>query len=110
MHPSARSSPLRVVPFPNGELGVVWEDGHESVYSGRALRCACACALCVDETTGAKLLRDEAVPADVRALQVLPVGRYGVSIHWSDGHNTGIYPLDRLRDLCPCDACAGGVV
>ena len=106
----ARSSPLRVVPFPNGELGVVWADGHESVFSGRALRCRCGCALCVDESSGRKILRDDAIPADVRALQVLPVGRYGLGIHWSDGHSTGIYRLDRLRELCPCAACAQATV
>ena len=110
MPPPGPPSPLRVVPFPNGELGIVWADGHESIYSGRALRCVCGCALCVDESTGRKTLRDETVPADVRALQVLPVGRYGLSIHWSDGHSTGIYRLDRLRDLCPCAQCAQAVV
>lgn len=110
MPPPVPPSPLRVVPFPNGELGIVWSDGHESIYSGRSLRCACGCALCVDENSGRKTLRDETVPADVRAHQVLPVGRYGLSIHWSDGHSTGIYRLDRLREMCPCAGCSEAVL
>ena len=86
-------------------MGIVWADGHESYYPGHALRCACACAMCVDETTGRKLLREESVPADVRAIDVRPVSRYGVSIRWSDGHDTGIYTLEKLRSLCPCGKC-----
>lgn len=106
MSHAVRTRPVRVVPFPNGDLGIVWGDGHESFYGGHDLRCACACALCVDEGTGVKVLRDETVPAEVRPLEVLPVGRYGLSIRWSDGHDTGIYTLDRLRGLCACAACA----
>ena len=91
--------PVNVVPFPNGEISIVWDDGHESYYRGHDLRCACACATCVDEMTGKKLLQDERVPRDVRALEILPVGNYGISIRWSDGHDTGIYTFERLREL-----------
>ena len=100
-----RCRPLNIAPFPSGEIGIVWADGHESYYDGHTLRCACACALCVDEGTGRKILRDELVPKDVRPLTVRPVGRYGIGISWSDGHDTGIYSFDRLRGLCPCASC-----
>ena len=91
--------PANVTAFPNGEVGIVWSDGRESFYDGHALRCACACASCVDETTGIKLLRDERVSRDVRALEIHPVGNYGVSIVWSDGHDTGIYTFETLLRL-----------
>jgi len=91
--------PVRIVPFPNGEIGVVWDDGEETYYDSHALRCACGCASCVDEVSGRKLLRDDRVPNDVRAREILPVGNYGVAIVWSDGHDTGIYTFDRLRQL-----------
>lgn len=100
-----RCRPVEITPFPNGELGVVWGDGHESYFEGHALRCACRCAVCVDEGTGRKVLRDETVPRDVAPIGVRAVGRYGVGIRWSDGHDTGIYSFDRLRDLCPCGDC-----
>ena len=29
-----------VTAFPNGEIGVVWSDGHESYYPAHYLRCA----------------------------------------------------------------------
>ena len=92
----------RITPFPNGELGIVWEDGHESYYPGRDLRCACACAHCVDETSGKKILKDETIGPDVRIVELHPVGNYAISIRWSDGHDTGIYSYAHLRNLCPC--------
>jgi DUF971 family protein len=98
--------PLRVAPFPNGELAVAWSDGHESYYPPKPLRCACTCAACVDETSGRKVLRDESVPAEIRATSVHPVGNYGLSVRWSDGHDTGIYTFERLRALCPCEGCS----
>ena len=97
--------PREITPFPNGEVGIVWGDGHESYWSSKALRCACRCAMCVDEATGTKTLRDETIPDWIRPLEFIPVGRYGVAVRWSDGHATGIYPFERLRAECPCDAC-----
>ena len=98
--------PTNIARFPNGELGIVWDDGHESVYAGHPLRCACPCANCVDELSGAKLLRDETVPADVRASEIHEVGNYGISVRWSDAHDTGIYTFDRLRAMCACESCS----
>jgi DUF971 family protein len=34
------------------------------------------------------------------------VGRYAIRFHWSDGHSTGIYTFEHLRELCPCPICA----
>ncbi len=34
------------------------------------------------------------------------VGRYAVGATWADNHGS-IYPFDRLRQDCPCGACAG---
>lgn len=96
---------VRSAALPNGELGVVWSDGHESYYPPKPLRCACACAACVDETSGRKVLRDESVPAGIAVDEIHPVGNYGLAIRWSDGHDTGIYTFDRLRALCPCESC-----
>lgn len=85
-------------------LRIRWKDGHESLYPVRALRLACRCARCIEEWTGRPLLRDADVPADVRPTTLAPVGRYGIQIAWSDGHDTGIYTFELLRALCPCCA------
>lgn len=98
--------PVNVATFPSGELALVWSDGHESYYPGHYLRCLCPCAGCVDESTGVKTLVDNSVPADVHPEQVTPVGRYALTVHWSDGHNTGIYSFETLRRICPCEKCS----
>jgi DUF971 family protein len=33
------------------------------------------------------------------------VGRYAIQFHWSDGHSTGIYTFEHLRELCTCPIC-----
>src|SRR6266852_1509736 len=88
------------------EVQILWKDGHESIYTGYALRLGCRCAICIDEISGNKRLREESISNDVRPLSIDPVGRYAIRLHWSDGHSTGIYPFEQLRELCPCPTCA----
>ena len=80
-------------------LAITWSDGRESRYDVRELRLACGCASCVDEWSGEERLDPASVPEDVHPLSVQSVGRYAIQIRWSDGHDTGIYPFDRLRAL-----------
>ena len=101
-----------IVPLEIGRSGaadvkILWHDRHESVYPARALRLACPCAGCVDEVTGEKRLVDGSVPVDVHPLNIQVVGRYAVAIRWSDGHDTGIYTFERLRQQCSCESCKG---
>ena len=42
---------------------------------------------------------------ELYAVQIGVVGRYAVTIQWSDGHDTGIYSYRTLRGLCPCAGC-----
>lgn len=80
-------------------LFIAWADGAESLVDVRALRLACGCASCVDEWSGESRLAPDSVPADVAPVGIQSVGRYAIQIEWSDGHNTGIYPFERLRKL-----------
>jgi ATP-binding protein involved in chromosome partitioning len=97
----ARFTPTGIRQQGARELAITWGDGRESVYPVRELRLACGCASCIDEWTGQGRLDPASVPADVRPLRIAAVGRYGIQIHWSDGHETGIYPFRRLRELDP---------
>ncbi len=103
---SASATPVEVGRANDSDVRIVWKDGHVSVYPSRSLRLLCACASCVHEFTGEKILRESAVPPDCRPLAIHAVGRYAVRIDWSDGHGTGIYTFERLRRLCPCEACS----
>jgi ATP-binding protein involved in chromosome partitioning len=90
-------------------LKIEWdESGHEAFYPARALRLACPCAGCVEEMSGRPLLDPATVPTDIRPVSVGLVGAYGIKIHWSDGHSTGIYTFESLFGSCPCARCSSG--
>jgi DUF971 family protein len=81
-----------------GALRVSWPGGPEVTIPPARLRDLCPCAGCVEEGTGRKILDPTTIPADIRPLEILPVGNYAVQIHWSDGHSTGIYTWQVLRE------------
>ena len=62
------------------------------------LRCDCRCATCVEELTGKKLLNVNSVPRDLRPLGMAGIGRYAMSIDWSDGHKS-LYPFRQITKL-----------
>lgn len=99
MSSSDRTTPTSIRQAGPRELAITWADGHESIYPVRELRLACGCAVCVDEWSGEQRLDPGAVPEDVRPVRIEPVGRYAIQIVWSDGHDSGIYPFLRLREL-----------
>lgn len=83
----------------NGKLEVKWEEGQLTPYETFDLRLACPCANCVDENTGVQILQPEQIKTDISVVGHQLVGRYGMSIHFSDGHNTGIYKFSKLKDI-----------
>ncbi|MGL1893162.1 MAG: P-loop NTPase [Spirochaetaceae bacterium] len=76
---------------------VLWDDGKSSEIPNMELRDRCKCALCVDEYSGEKTLQKEDIPKDIQGLEVTPLGNYAVSIKWSDGHTSSIYPYKSLK-------------
>jgi ATP-binding protein involved in chromosome partitioning len=99
--------PVKISRLDNGHtIEIQWDDaGHVGRFAARDLRLACACAECVEEMSGRPMLDPARVPANVYAGAVKLVGAYAVHFTWSDGHSTGIYPWERLKASCPCDAC-----
>lgn len=88
-------------------LSITWTDGVESRYGVRDLRLACGCAECIDEWSGEPKLDPKKIPKDVRPKRIESVGRYAIQIAWSDGHDSGIYPFERLRRLAEASDPAG---
>lgn len=86
---------------------VRWSDDHHSEYGNRYLREHCPCAECRERPRRELPVRGQG--EDLYAVQLGVVGRYAISIQWSDGHDAGIYSYETLRALCPCAACAAGV-
>ncbi len=109
--PAPDSDSLRPVALrKEGEdrLAIDWNDGHHSVYAWKHLRDNCSCAGCREERTQPpdpfRILKpSELLP--LKPVALAPVGRYAYKITWSDGHDTGIYTLEMLRELCQCPEC-----
>lgn len=86
-------------------LRITWSDGQVREYGVRELRDQCPCATCREKRSVAApsplelpvLSAAEARP--LRITGMTPVGNYAYSIDFSDGHNTGIYTLEHLREL-----------
>lgn len=85
-------------------LAIDWADGARTFVAWRALRQACPCASCNEERQKPpdplKLLSDREVAAGPpQPAKMTPRGHYAYQIVWSDGHDTGIYTLELLRQL-----------
>lgn len=85
-------------------LLIDWSDGQKRRYRVRALRDACPCATCREKRSQPSdpmqlptLTMAEAQP--LRILGMQPLGNYAYNIAFSDGHDTGIYTFELLREL-----------
>jgi DUF971 family protein len=85
-------------------IEIDWSDGTTARYTAKLLRDACPCATCREKRsapTPASVLQvlrpEDLVPLVVTGMK--PVGQYAYSIGFSDGHDTGIYTLEYLREL-----------
>ncbi|MBZ5503013.1 MAG: DUF971 domain-containing protein [Acidobacteriia bacterium] len=92
---------------------ITWSDGHASQYAFPYLRDHCPCSLCNEErakkdqakaTHGSSAVLPMFKPR-VTAKAAAAVGNYALQIEFSDGHATGIFSFDHLREICPCEAC-----
>jgi DUF971 family protein len=98
-------TPLEIRRVDSRELHITWADGHQSIFTNVFLREHCHCAACVHELTGKKMIKPDSIPWNIRIDQISLVGRYGATFHWSDGHSTGIYSFEKLREWCQCGEC-----
>jgi DUF971 family protein len=79
---------------------IIWGDDRECRYRASELRRACPCAQCVNEWTGERVLKPEAISEELQIKEMSIVGRYALNFRWNDGHETGIYSFRYLRELC----------
>lgn len=81
------------------ELKLTWPDGSTAQVSFRELRLSCQCALCVNEITGKKVLKEKNIREDIAPKEIFPLGNYALAITWNDGHSSGIYPYQNIKEL-----------
>ena len=112
---SKLSLPDGVVPVGLGRDGnagitISWSDGVETKWTAEQLRKHCPCATCREKRRGEqnKLVASEdklavlpvLTAAEAQPLAIVgmkPVGSYAYNIRFSDGHSSGIYPMELLR-------------
>jgi DUF971 family protein len=92
-------------------MRILWNDGHASRYAYADLRRACPCATCREarlqqHQNPFHIVTSTATAAELEPTHLSAVGNYALNIEWSDGHHTGIYPWEMLRQLCPCPQCS----
>jgi DUF971 family protein len=82
------------------ELAVRFADGAEIYLPLPYLRANCPCAACQqnrDDLAAAGFAKANAPGVPLTAVDV--VGGYAVRLVWGDGHGSGIYSFDLLRNL-----------
>ncbi len=97
--------PTKLTLAADGSLHIQWSDGPARRYTVNQLRDECPCATCREKraappppaTSLTVLSPAEAQP--LKLLSMKPVGHYAYAVQFSDGHDTGIYTFDLLREL-----------
>jgi DUF971 family protein len=95
---------LRTVAAFGNEIALSWSDGVEQFLELEKVRRACPCAVCNGEPD--VMGRGDAPARNYKngSFELKGydfVGGYGLALKWADGHATGIYPYQLLRNLNP---------
>ena len=73
------------------------------------LRRACPCAGCAGEPDlFGRVARGPAPNYSPRSFEIRDferVGNYALQPNWMDGHSSGMWTYERLREICPCEEC-----
>jgi DUF971 family protein len=85
-------------------LSIEWQDGHQTLYDLTALRWLCPCAFCRGEAGQPGWLDSNPTLTEeqVTLTDISLVGHYALQPWWADGHGTGFYTFEHLREHCPC--------
>ena len=92
-------TPVKISRKGEEALIIKWNDGSEKSYNFYKLRLSCPCATCINEWTGVKIITEKSVSIKVRPLRIFNIGRYALGIEWNDGHKSGIFSYDFLKNL-----------
>lgn len=80
------------------ELSVTYQDGYVARFDLVPLRQGCPCATCRDlRDRGGESWPSPTSPLPLRIERAELHGAWGLNITWNDGHATGIYPFELLR-------------
>jgi DUF971 family protein len=91
--------PRQIVEESDSEISINWSDDTETIFNAANLRRKCPCAGCINEWTGEKILKTDSIEDDLSFSTISIVGRYALNFQFSDGHDTGIYSFQYLKEL-----------
>ena len=97
--------PTKLSLTPEQTLVIDWSDGRHDLIPVKELRHQCPCATCREKRTqppGPAPLFNVLSPAETQPIRLKgmrPVGNYAYSIEFSDGHDSGIFTFEFLRQL-----------
>ena len=96
-------SPKQVKIINKNKLKIKWDDSAETILLLKYMRDECPCAGCKGETILLKTYRPPAptvvTPEMYQVKNMEVVGDYAIQVTWNDGHNTGIYSWDYIKQL-----------
>ncbi len=95
--------PTQIKKTQDGKLTVSWNDNRIDEITLKKLRDMCPCADCKGES----VILNNYIPikSPFKAAgfyeieKIESVGNYAIQIQWKDGHNSGIYSWDVLRQI-----------
>jgi DUF971 family protein len=99
------AQPTQLKLIEEDRLRIDWSDGQVREYSLRELRDACPCATCSEKrksppaSSSMLPILSAAETAPLRIARMEAMGNYAYAIGFSDGHDTGIFTLELLREL-----------
>ena len=82
-----------------GLLSMTFSDGYQIDYPTVFLRGYCPCARCQGHAAGPPSWIQPEDARQITVEDVVQVGSYAVCISWADGHDTGIYSFENLRQM-----------
>ena len=92
--------PIKIKLIEKKKLLIIWDDKNESVLELRELRKRCPCATCLAERDKqSKMYIPLFAENQVTVKSINQVCNYAVQITWNDGHNTGIYEYNFLKNF-----------
>lgn len=98
--------PIAIALVEDRFLQTTWNDGEVRRSSFSALRKACPCATCREKNRATEAPKPKSLPvlsaAEAQPLKIVgmrPVGNYAYNIDFSDGHGSGLFTIELLRDL-----------
>jgi DUF971 family protein len=93
-------TPLKIKLVEKKNLLIIWDNGNKSEIELRELRKRCPCATCLAEREKkSKMYIPLFAENQVSVKSIDQVGNYAVQITWNDGHNTGIFEYQFLKNF-----------